>query len=149
MTTNFRTQLLLGFTVLAGALSGCIIETTSGGHPSGTCLENQFFNVRWEIDNGSTMFSCAAAPAASVRLSTTNGQILAVGRDCLDGRTCADGTPCNFSGSTDSGIPAGTIVAGASLISDTNGALLSSSEAPRLAIGACSAVELGFEFPIN
>ena len=148
MTTNFRTRLLLGFTILAGLLSGCVIETTTGG-PSGNCAESQYFNVRWAVESAANTLTCSATPPSHIMLSTNAGTVLEVGHDCVDGRTCADGTPCNWAGSTVGGIAAGTTAVTASLISDTDGSLLSSVPmAPPVAIRACTAVELAFVFPL-
>lgn len=146
---KFRTLLLLGFTALTATLSGCIIETTSSGGSSANCAENQYFNVRWGVEQSlGVNFTCVATPASHVVLSTNAGTLLDVGANCQDGRTCSDGTPCNWAGSTFDGLAVGTRVVSASLISDIDGSLLSSSDAPQIAIQRCTSVELGFLFPI-
>jgi hypothetical protein len=149
MTTRFRTLLLLGFTALAGLSSGCIIETTSTPNNNG-CLDSQYFNVKWEVDDGTlaSMFSCGATPPSHVLLTTNTGIVLDVGRACQDGGLCSDGSPCNWSGSTNGGIPVGTSVILARLISDLDGMLLSSAPGPNVVIAPCTPVELGFQFPL-
>lgn len=147
---KFRTLLLLGFTALAGTLSGCIIETTSGNN-SASCRDNQYFNVRWEVDNGSlaTMFPCELTPNSHIELTTNTGTLLAVGEQCVPNGVCSDGSPCNWAGSTVGDVPVGTYAVLATLLSDVNGAVLSSATPPPLAIARCTSVDLSFQFPLQ
>lgn len=146
---KFGTLLLLGFTVLAGSLSGCIIETTSSGPGTGTsCLENQFFNVHWAVEQSFNVnLSCQATPPSRVVLSTNTGGLLAVGQECSESLACSDGTPCNWRGSTVDGIAEGTFVTTATLQS-SDGVVLDSIQAVEAAILRCTRVELNFIFEL-
>lgn len=123
MTTHFRTLLLLGFTALTASLSGCFVETTHDrGGPR--CAVDQYFQVYWSIDNGNANapLACGQEPSSHVELVTSTGDY-PVGKECRP--TTYMGYGYNFAGSTYDGVPVGTYVITAKLVSDINGALLS------------------------
>jgi hypothetical protein len=146
---RFRTLLFLGFTVAAApALSGCIIETSDDA----SCLDNQYFAVRWEVDRpvGTevVMFKCGETPASSVQLYTNAGQWLPVLAERCDP---APEVLYNWSGSTQGGIPEGTTVVRAELLSDADNSVLSSADltgGQMLPITRCQGVVHTFEFPV-
>jgi len=153
MSRHWRTLLLLGFTCAAGGLSGCFVETggNRNNNSSQACLDSQYFNVQWEMDNGTAAtplspLQCAQAPVSHVELTTTANQILQVGQGCTDGPYY------NFLGSSQSGIPAGTVIRTANLISNSTNKPLSTAEIPpsaQVAMPRCARVELTFEFPLT
>jgi hypothetical protein len=156
MTTHFRTLLLLGFTALVASLSGCILETTSGpgGNASG-CSTERYFQVYWSIDNGpaTTPLTCTQAPASHVELDTSTGTY-AVGQECRATRYM--GFVFDFVGSTVDGLPAGTYVTAANLISDgdafaVRGTVLSTAPGagPTYAIGSCTSTIVAYPFSLQ
>jgi hypothetical protein len=146
---RFRTLLFLGFTVAAApALSGCIIETSDDA----SCLDNQYFAVRWEVDRPvgaeDVMFTCGETPASSVQVYTNAGQWLPVLNEQCD---ATSGVLYNWSGFTQAGIPEGTTVVRAELLSDVDNSVLSSADlvaGQRLPIARCQGVVHTFEFPV-
>jgi hypothetical protein len=146
MTKNFRTLLLLGFTALAGMLSGCIVETSNGPGPgNGACLTNQYFAVQWEVDTGNGVpLTCGQSPDATVVLTTNASTFMDVGR------SCQDGTRYNWTGITNP-VAAGTIAVAATLFAADGVTPLSSVTVPpslQVAIPNCNSVLLTFEFPL-
>ena len=153
---HLRTLWLAGFTCAVLGLSACMTET---GARTPKCVDDpsiRYFNVNWEIDNGTALdplppLSCNQAPPSHVVLITTTNQILQVGVGCQDGM------PYNFSGSTLDGLPVGTMASFARLVSDTdNTTVLSTAATPRtdtgghpLVIGLCSGVDLQIQFPLT
>jgi len=86
LTTKLRTGLLLVFTAtaMAASLSGCIIETTSGGPGPNACAKKRYIEVAWSVaaDANSPNYTCAQTPPFSaVRLLTNNGSF-EVGKQC-------------------------------------------------------------------
>ncbi len=157
MTTTFRTHMLLGFTVLAGALSGCIVETTTGGgSSSGACLDNQYFTVEWGVDHGpgTVPLTCSALSAAgwSVVLTTNAAAPYTTmpaeyNVSCVDGLLCG-GLPCNAAGSTGSGVPAGTEVITAAMV-DTSGNVVNTADArPGYPLPRCNRLIVGYTFVV-
>ncbi|MES1164998.1 MAG: hypothetical protein ABUR63_04520 [Verrucomicrobiota bacterium] len=159
---KMRTLLLLGFTAgAAGLLSGCIIETTSGGSNGGgtACADARYFNVQWGVDHGAgtVPLSCSdlSAMASSLELRTNAAppyDILPAQYflSCVDGRMCSDGSPCNAQASTNSAVPTGTLVETAALVG-AGGTEFSSAPGPGSAyrMPSCKAVDLSFIFTIN
>ena len=159
MTTKFRTLLLLGLTAFAAAsLSGCILETSSGsggygGPPSGSCLDNQYFVVQWEVDNGAntTPLACAQISAhVELTLNTVPASVLTIPAQSCDNRQLY-----NFVGASNTQITVGTAVTSASLISDssaTAGSVLSTAAVPpnlQAPIVACTSTVVSFQFPLQ
>jgi hypothetical protein len=144
---HLRTLWLIGFTCAVAGLCACTTET--GGRRCVDDPSSRYFNVQWEIDNGSASsplppLSCSQAPISHVELTTNGNQILQVGRGCQDG------TLYNFSGSTVAGLPVGTVATLAELVSDSdNTTVLSSASTPQLPISACSAVSFQIQFPLT
>jgi hypothetical protein len=149
MTSRSRTLLLLGVTALAGTLSGCIIESSGSSCPD--LPEQRYFAVQWEIDNGTgtPMLLCSETPPSHVELTTsTSSTPLVVGQQQC---STTSGVLYNWSGVTQSGLPTGTVVVTARLISDSDGRVLSTADVPpsaQIPIRACQGVAHTFEFPL-
>jgi hypothetical protein len=146
---HLRTLWLIGFTCAVAGLSACMSET---GGRAPRCVDDpsqRYFNVHWEIDNGSASnplppLSCAQAPVSHVELTTNTNQLLQVGVGCQDG------TLYNFTGSTNAGLAVGTIATLAELVSDAdNTTVLSSASTPQLPITACGGVDFQIQFPLT
>lgn len=149
MTTHFRTLLLLGFTALTASLSGCIVETTHDRGDGPQCAPYQYFQVYWSVDTGNpnAPLLCDQVPPSHVELLTNNGTYQ-VGVGCR--ATPYMGFVFDFLGSTNSGIPVGTYVTSANLVSDANGAVLSTAPGSggQYSIPACNSVILSFLFSL-
>jgi hypothetical protein len=152
MTTKLRTGLLLVFTAMtaSAALSGCIIETTSGP-PKTTCAESRYFQVYWSVANdpASQPFTCSQTPAyvAEVQLDTSTGTYR-VGKRCQ--ATNYMGFVFDFSGETQSAIPTGTYVNEAHLVG-TDGSSLSIAPGAGSAyqMPSCAPMEVAYTFDLN
>lgn len=150
MTTHFRTLLLLGFTALSVSLSGCILETTSDGKSSGSCLNLQYFEVDWLVDNGdnTARLPCGTTPNTSVELILRSGTTYVI-----DG-VCTEAYHYNWSGVTQAGVAAGDYVTSFRLLRTDNGAelspggLLPGPSPQNPSIPACANVVLTYEFPL-
>jgi hypothetical protein len=149
MTTYLRTLLLLGFTVLTGSLSGCFVETTHDRAGPG-CAVDQYFQVYWSVEDLNGPFPCGDDPPSYVRLVTNHGNY-EVGKQCR--LTKYMGFVFDFAGSTLDGIPVGTYVIRAELVSDPDGTVLSKSiQDPGgyrdYSIAACSPMTHAFAFAL-
>lgn len=129
MTTNFRTLLLLGLTGLVASLSGCILETTdrSAGGPgygngADPCIPNQYFDVAWQVDNGTTVLPCGSVPPSHVELTADTGAVYSVNGSCSGAG--------NWRGFSASAIPAGTLVVTGRLIGNSASDVLSTADIP-------------------
>jgi hypothetical protein len=132
MTTQIRTLWLFSAMGLLAPLTGCVESHHGprygggGGGPQ-ACLDQQYFEVAWGVDNGpgTLPLSCAqiGAMASHVEIITTApapDDRLSVDffLTCQDGRVCPDGSgsPCPMDGTTFSGLPAGTSIVEGDLI---------------------------------
>src|ERR1700712_1702846 len=100
MNGKIRTGLFLGFTAAALALTGCIVDNGGGPSNTGSCADNRFISVSWEIFKNSTgaSLSCDQAGATNVNLylgSTTSPF------QC----NSFDGSSSTYGSSTQAGIP--------------------------------------------
>lgn len=95
LTHITRTLLLCGVTLSAAALTAC-----GGGGDGGSCINHQFINVGYSIDDGpnTPQLSCEATRSYQVGLVLTDGsnQVLEVGNG-----DCSDTADPQYLGSTD------------------------------------------------
>jgi hypothetical protein len=152
MTTKLRTGLLLVFTAMTGAasLSGCIVETTSGG-PKANCADERFFQVYWSVaaNPASDPYTCTQTPSfTEVQLDTSTGTYR-VGRECR--ATSYMNFVFDWRGSSVTAIPTGTYVTEAHLIGPDGVTSLSAAPGAgsQYQMPSCAPMEIAYVFDLN
>jgi hypothetical protein len=70
MRAKIHTLVFLGFTAVAGLLSGCVVDNRHNPPPGGSCLDQRYATVGWDIvkDVNNAPLTCEQANAQYVDL---------------------------------------------------------------------------------